>query len=250
MKFTTVKTKDVRKFTQSIDDILNRPNGTEGMEVLWGHAGTGKTTALAHMVNTYDGIYIRALGCSTVTSILGDLCRELGGKRKLRRTDMIEFIAEELMRDNRPPRPIFVDEADYLFRPFDMIESLRDVHDISKVPVILIGMENIARDIRGHEQIARRITQWVEFKGLDLEDTTKVAEETCEVPLSPCLIEHVHCQTLGNIGRVIIALEKIETFAKAHDFDGPVTAAAWGERLLYFDQPTFGKGKNTAPRRR
>lgn len=245
MKFVTVKTKDVRAFAQSIDDQMGRANGTEGMEVLWGHAGTGKTTVLAHMVNVYDGIYIRVLGCSTVTSILGDLCKELGGKRKLRRTDMVDFIVEELQRDNRPPRPIFVDEADYCFRQFEMIDSLRDIYDLSNCPVILVGMENIARDIRTHEQVSRRITKWVEFRGLDIEDTTKVAEEICEVPLSPCLIEYVHAQTFGNIGRIVIALEKIEKFAMGNDFKGPVTATAWGERPLYFDQPTFGKHKAT-----
>jgi len=245
MKFGTVKTKDVRKFSQSIDDVLNVSSGVEAtkMAVLWGHAGTGKTTALAHMVCVYDGIYIRAMSCSTVTSILGDLCKELGGKRMCRRTDMIEFIAEELTRDNRAPRPIFVDEADYCFRRFDMVEALRDIHDIAKASVILVGMENIAKAIRSHEQIARRVIKWVNFRGLDLEDTTKVAAELCEVPLSPCLLDYVHRETLGNIGRAVIALEKIEQFALANGFDGPVTAAAWGERPLYFDQPTFKTGK-------
>lgn len=244
MKFVTVKTKDVRKFTQSIDDQLHRPHGTEGMEVLWGHPGTGKTTVVSYLVNVYDAIYIRALGCSTVTSILGDLCTELGGKRKCRRTDMVDFIVEELLRDK--PRPIFVDEADYCFRQFEMIDSLRDIYDLSKCPVVLVGMENIARDIRSHERIARRITKWVEFKGLDLEDASKVAAETCEVELSPCLVDYVHRETLGNIGRMIIALDKIETHAKAHGIDKPVTAEMWGERPLYFDQPVFGSRGATA----
>jgi DNA transposition AAA+ family ATPase len=153
---------------------------------------------------------------------------------------MLDYIVAELLRGK--PRPIFIDEADYCFRHFEIVDALRDVYDLTKCPVILIGMENIARAVRSHERISRRITQWIEFRGLDLEDTTKVAQETCEVEISPCLLQYVHRETFGNIGRIIIALEKIERFAKAHGHDGSITAAIWGERPLYFDQPTFGKG--------
>ncbi|NMC73981.1 MAG: ATP-binding protein [Geobacteraceae bacterium] len=242
MKHEMVKTKDVRRFMQSVEDLLNRPMGTEGMGLLWGPPGTGKTTALAYVANVYDAVYVRAVGCWTVTSMLGDLCRELGGKRMLRRSDMVEFIVEELTRDGRQPRPIFIDEADYCFRQFEMVDSLRDIYDLSGCPVILIGMEDIARRIRTHERIARRITQWIEFKGLDYDDAAQVATEVCEVRLADDLIHHLHAVTSGNIGRIIIGLTKIEKFALANGL-AVITAADWGERPLYFDQPTFGRKK-------
>ncbi|MRR33185.1 ATP-binding protein [bacterium] len=251
MKHEMVKTKDVRRFMQSVEDLLNRPMGTEGMGLLWGPPGTGKTTSLAYVANVYDAVYVRAVGCWTVTSMLGDLCRELGGKRMLRRSDMVEYIVEELTKDGRQPRPIFVDEADYCFRQFEMIDSLRDIYDLSGCPVILIGMEDIARRIRTHERIARRITQWIEFKGLDMDDTKQVASEVCEVSLAQDLVRHLHKETGGNIGRIIIALTKIEKFALANGLGGPdtpggVTIAQWGDRPLYFDQPTFGRKKTVS----
>lgn len=242
MKHEMVKTKDVRRFMQSVEDLLNRPMGTEGMGLLWGPPGTGKTTALAYVANVYDAVYVRAVGCWTVTSMLGDLCRELGGKRMLRRSDMVEFIVEELTKDGRQTRPIFIDEADYCFRQFEMIDSLRDIYDLSGCPVILIGMEDIARRIRTHERIARRITQWIEFKGLDLDDTEHVASEVCEVTLAQDLVRHLHKETGGNIGRIIIGLTKIEKFALANGLK-IATCGDWGDRPLYFDQPTFGRKK-------
>ncbi len=244
MRHEMVKTKDVRRFMQAVEDLLNRPMGTEGMGLLWGPPGTGKTTALAYVANVYDAVYVRAVGCWTVTSMLGDLCKELGGKRMLRRSDMVEFIVEELTRDGRQPRPIFIDEADYCFRQFEMIDSLRDIYDLSGCPVILIGMEDIARRIRTHERIARRITQWIEFKGLDLDDTTQVADEVCEVRLADDLLRHLHKETGGNIGRIIIGLTKIEKFALVNGFD-VISCSGWGDRALYFDQPTFGRKKVT-----
>ncbi len=244
MRHEMVKTKDVRRFMQSVEDLLNRPMGTEGMGLLWGPPGTGKTTALAYVANVYDAVYVRAVGCWTVTSMLGDLCKELGGKRMLRRSDMVEFIVEELTRDGRQPRPIFIDEADYCFRQFEMVDSLRDIYDLSGCPVILIGMEDIARRIRTHERIARRITQWIEFKGLDLDDTTQVANEVCEVRFTDDLSRHLHKETGGNIGRIIIGLTKIEKFALTNGLD-VISLAQWGDRPLYFDQPTFGRKKVT-----
>lgn len=144
MKHHTVKTKDVRRFDQAIDDLLTTEE-IERMGVLWGPPGTGKTTTLTLLANKYDAVFIRALGCSTVTSILGDLCQQLGyvgkgGKRMQRRTDMVEFICDRLTREDGtdrplPPRPIFVDEADYCFNDVKILDSLRDIYDISKCPV-------------------------------------------------------------------------------------------------------------------
>lgn len=248
MREKTAMTKDVRRFTQGVDALLNRPSGTEGLGLLWGHPGLGKTTSVAYIANLHDGIFVRALRAWTVTSMLGALCKELGGRRMCRRSDMVEFIVEELTKPGTQPRPILVDEADYLFKDFDMVDTLRDIYDLSKCPIILIGMEDIARQIKHNERVARRITQWVEFEGLDLEDTHMVARECCEVPISAPLVEYVHRETGGNIGRIIIAYERIEKFAKANGLTDPsgVTLADWDHQPLYFDQPTFaGKSKRS-----
>lgn len=240
MRVKMVQTKNVRQGMKAIDDLLGRVEGTEGMGVVWGSPGTGKTTFIDFADNMYKGVYVRAMGCWTVTSMLGTLCEQLGGKRKLRRSDMVNDIVDELTKDKRQPRPIFIDEADYCLRQFAMIDSLRDIYDISQCPVILIGMENIARDLRSHDRIARRITQWVEFSGLDMTDTRQVVDELCEVTIEQDLLEHIHIQTSGNIGRVVIGIQKIEDFAMAHDLKS-INAVQWGDRPLYFDQPTFSR---------
>jgi len=252
MRPQLVKTKDVRLADRAIEELLQAED-IERMGVLWGPPGTGKTTAIAHLATVHDGIFIRALGCSTVTSVLGDLCAMLGYKgkdgkmRMQRRTDMIEYICAHLTREemtDKPlaPRPIFVDEADYCFQEFKILDSLRDIYDITKCPVILIGMEDIARTIRENGRFARRITQWIEFRGLDLDDTHQVAHEVCEVKVQPDLVEYIHKETRGNIGRAKIGLDKIEKYARGNGLK-TIGRADWGDRPLYFDQPQFVKNQ-------
>lgn len=240
MKHVLALTKNVRKFMQATDDLLNRPMGTEGMGLLWGEPGEGKSTAVARVCDKFDGIYVRAMGCWTVTSMLGDICRELGGERKLRRSDMVEFIIQELRKDNRPLVPIFIDEADYCFRQLEMVDSLRDIYDLSGCPVIMIGMEEIAKKVKANSRIARRVTQWVEFKGLDIDDVKTVADECCGVAINADLCQHLHKECNANIGRIIIGLTKIEKQAKASGTT-VMDCATWDNRPLYFDQPTFSK---------
>jgi DNA transposition AAA+ family ATPase len=235
-------TKNLQRFIGAVDELMNRPPGTEGMGLLWGEPGEGKSTAVGHVFDKFDGIFVRAMGCWTVTSMLGEICKELGGERKLRRADMIDWINEQL-KDR--PRPIFVDEADYLFRQFEMMDALRDIYDTSGCPVILIGMEEIARKIQNHGRFARRITQWVEFKGLDLADARTLAATVCEVSIADCLLQHLHKEARANVGRMVIGLSKIEKMAKANGLE-KVSREQWNDRPLFYDQPVFGrKAANT-----
>lgn len=247
MKDVKVKTKDVRRFDNAINELLTRSKGVEGQGVAWGPPGIGKTTALALLANDYDAVYIRALGCSSVTSILGDLCEFLGGTRKCRKADMVRYIVTKLTRGTAgeptpAPRPIMVDEADYCLRDSTILDILRDIYDLSGCPVILIGMEDLANKLQENGRFARRLTQWVEFRGLDLDDTALVAEACCEIKLAPDLTSYLHTQTIGNIGRIKVGLDKIEKYGRANGLD-LVTLGQWGDRPLYFDQPTFGKPK-------
>lgn len=248
-----VKTKDVRRAAMHTAELLNREADTEGMGVWFGPPGVGKTTSLGYVRGLYKGIYIRAMTCSTVTSILGDLCSALGWvspkpgvKRMLRKTDMVDFVIDRLTRDQDnpdrpvPQRPIFVDEADYAMRDFVLMDILRDIYDETKCPVIFVGMEDFARKLKEHSRFARRTVQWTEFHGLDRDDALQVAEERCETKLADDLFEHVFRETRGNIGRLVIALQFIDKFAIRNGV-ARLDLKEWGDRQLYFDQPVFGR---------
>lgn len=239
MKMILASTKNVRRFQAAIRELRERPLGVEGMGLLWGRPGEGKTSIIAHSANQTDGIYLRANAGWTVTSMLQTLVHELGGTPASRRSPMMNYCFEKLRGGSRP---IFVDEADYLFRQTEMLDALRDVYDETGSPVILIGMEHIARTIQNNDRLARRITAWIEFKGIDIEDARTVTDTICEVRLEDDLLEYLHQEAGANIGRMVVGLSRIERFGKASGL-ASVSRTAWNDRELFYDQPHFNKGR-------
>ena len=188
MKHDMAMTKNVRKFLAAVTELKDRPPGVEGMGLLFGKPGEGKSTTIAYATNALNGVFVRAMSTWTVTAMLGALMVELGYEPLYRKIPMMNIITRELMQE---PRPIFVDEADYLFRQPVMVDALRDIYDVTGSPVILIGMEMMVRKIRTNGRFARRITQWVEFTGIDLADARTLASTVCEVETDDLLLAYM-----------------------------------------------------------
>ena len=54
-------TKNVKRVLAKVRELEDRPAGVEGMAILWGEPGEGKSTTVAYACNTLDGIFLRAL---------------------------------------------------------------------------------------------------------------------------------------------------------------------------------------------
>ncbi len=228
-------TKNVRRFLAAVRELMDRPMGVEGMAILWGEPGEGKSTTVAYACNTLDGIFLRANTCWTVTSMLGALMIELGMEALRFKAPMVQAAVQRL---SERPRPIFIDEADYLFRQADMLDAMRDIYDITGSPVLLIGMETFARKVQVRGKFARRITQWVEFSGIDMDDARIIAQTLCNVTISDDLLAYIHKEARANIGRMVTAMARIELFGKINKVS-TVNRKDWGRRALFFDQPQF-----------
>ncbi|MCA0270424.1 MAG: ATP-binding protein [Bacteroidetes bacterium] len=215
MRHTTVVTDNVTRFRLAMGNAINRPQGTEGMVILWGRPGEGKSTVIVDVALRFNAMFLRATSAWTMTTMLQALCRELQLPTSSRRQQMMDAIIETL---SDVKRPIIVDEADYLLRGRgDMIDALRDIYDMTGVPVVFVGMEEFKKRLRnlGGGRFMRRLTQWVEFSGLTLPDTRLVIDTLCEIAVDDDLVQHVHDRCEANIGRIVIAISRIEAAAKA-----------------------------------
>ncbi|MCA0268752.1 MAG: ATP-binding protein [Bacteroidetes bacterium] len=219
MRDQPVITSNVARFLSALDSLSAQARSGrsgEAMGLLWGEPGEGKTTAVALAANLHAGIYLRARVTWSVTTMLGALMEELGFAPLARRNAMLDAAARSLAQR---PRPVFVDEADYLFRQTEMLDALRDLYDVARVPIVLIGMGDMPRRVRADRKFARferRITEWVEFSGLTLDDARKVASDLCEVEVADDLVAHLFERVGGSVGRFVNELSAAERVARTN----------------------------------
>lgn len=233
MRSKVAPTKNVAALQLAFEALATREPGIPGMGLVHGYTGAGKTTAVTWMVNRTRGVYVRANSSWTPTAMLGRIMRELGAEQMHRRAAMLDFI---VARMSEMQRPLFVDEADYLVGNSAMLDTLRDIHDMSLMPVLLVGMSGIERKITHRAQLARRISHWVEFLPSDLDDARTLAETVSEVRLDDELLERVHRESKGSIGLMVVGLARIESMAKANGWS-TVTGDQWGTRRLFLGAP-------------
>ena len=139
MKPVFVKTKNVKNFVSTLANLQNRAKGVPGMALVYGEPGLGKTQAALWWVanNQEDAIYVSATQSMTTKWLLEEIIRELGDSPFYRTSEIFEQIVRELIKR---PKVIIVDEIDYLAHEKSTIEMLRDIHDRTHTPIVLMGM--------------------------------------------------------------------------------------------------------------
>ncbi len=170
--------------------------------------------------------------------MLGKIMTELGAAPLGRCDPMLDFIVEKLSLSNRP---LFVDESDYLTENRKMLETLRDIYDGSQVPVIMIGMNEIAGNLTSkHPQLAERITQWIKFIPADQEDSRILADTVCEVKIADDLLTSLHRAANGSMRLMVGCMARIEALAKTNKLE-EVDCSKWKNRPFFLSQPPKGR---------
>lgn len=243
MKIEIVQTSNVSRLMAMTSRLLDTSRVDERMGLLDGLPGQGKTKAVAYTVDQFGAVYLRATKAWTMTTMLKALALELRLEPRGYKSQIQDDIVQALAED---PRPVFVDEADYLLQTgrTDMLDVLRDVYDLSGAPVILVGMEEIVSRIRKTGRWARfyrRITERVTFDGMPLLDAQRVAGQLCEVAIEGAmplgsqigevrgegtLVEKLWSEEGRSIGHFVPALARVERAARANGLDA-VDVAVW-----------------------
>jgi DNA transposition AAA+ family ATPase len=229
MKSKIVLVKNVARLAEAGEALIRRAPGMPGMGLAHGETGYGKTTAITWYVNRCNGVYVRAWATWTPAAMFGAILRELGRGARGSCAQMMGDIIEALALSNRP---LFVDEADYLVDSTRMSESLRDIHDMATVPVVLIGMGGIDQRLAHRKQLTGRVMQDVRFAPLDIEDAQRVATQLTEVTVCADLLDGLNRHAAGSIRLLVVGLARIEQWAKSRGLD-TVSAQQWGRRQFF-----------------
>jgi hypothetical protein len=121
----------------------------------------------------------------------------------------------ELVRTLRKHGVVFfIDEADRVVRKSLLVETVRDLADISKVPIVLVGQESIYNSLQRNElgNFFSRITEAVEFSPLSAKDIQGIAKELCGLKCDAEVGGLIRTITLGDfrlVNALLVRLEKV-----------------------------------------
>jgi DNA transposition AAA+ family ATPase len=190
------------------------------MALIYGEPGLGKTRTALWMVNHTDGgaghtlgsVFLRTKKLMTGRWLLEELVAELGEAPAWRTADLFRQAVDQLMGR---PRIVMIDEVDYLAYDARVIETLRDLHDITGAPFVFIGMDRADQKLRRYRHLYDRFSEILKFKPLDKEDVKKVAAEMTELAFDASAIDWLTDRTQGMIRQLIINLHRAERVARA-----------------------------------
>jgi DNA transposition AAA+ family ATPase len=222
MLYKLAPVKNVVAFDNAFAALISRPAGTPGLGLVYGFTGAGKTTAVHRRIVSSGAVYIRAMSLWSPTRMCQTICRELGIQPSGQPAEMVDRI---ITRMTDTGKALFIDEADYLLWKKPLIECIRDFHDVSNVPIVLIGMTGIEIKVQKYAQLERRFAQKIKFNPLDCEDIRILAKTCCEAPLADDLVEYLQLQLKGSMGLVMVNLPAIERVAQG--LDQPCTLNDW-----------------------
>lgn len=236
MKHQVVEVKNVLRSLELLENLQGRSSITPGIGLIHGPSGYGKTTTTCWLINqlgALNAIYVRCYATDTPSSFLARIMGELGADPIYPLRKSVDFIVDRM---NDRQLPLFIDEVDHIVGQAKTMETIRDLYDATEQPIVLIGMEEIARRISHRKQLFNRLSEWVEFKPADLEDvhafTTELLDERIEV--GECLLEHIRQRSGGEVRRILTALEKVERSAIASERHH-VTLDDWGDQPLFLE---------------
>lgn len=229
-----VATANVAAFMTLTSKLITRDPNAPGLGVFYGPSGYGKTYASIFAQNKTRALRVEVSDYWTRKTLLKSILSEAGMQARGTIADM----AEECIRmmGDDPSRPLIIDEADRLVDR-GMIELVRDLHDKSTAPIILIGEERLPAKIQPHERVHNRVLDWIGAQPSDIEDARALAASICpQLQVSEDLLSAIVRQSDGRARRIVLNLVRAGEIATNHGL-GSMDLASWGETEFFTSTP-------------
>ncbi|MEO1752046.1 ATP-binding protein [Thiofaba sp. EF100] len=205
-------TSNVEKFLGGVQVVDERGASEASMLLVTGDPGYGKTSTVQWWAAQHGAVYLRAKASYTPHWMLTELVRELGHAPARRSEDLFAQAMGVLARD---PRPLVIDEVEHALHDSRVLESVRDLTDMTEVTTVLVGMEHVQAKIARFAQISSRIAAVVHFSAATVEDVRVCCDTVCEVGVADDLVAEIHRQAAGRLREVMNAIAQVERVGKA-----------------------------------
>ena len=180
MKKVFVKTKNVKNFISLMEELKALPPNIPKIALVYGEYGLGKSETIKWWTFRNDCIYVRANQGMTTRWLLSEIADELNVESYWHIGETFNEIEKVLIRNHKT---IIIDEIDYLIDKHS-IETLRDLHDRTGCPMVLVGMSNINIKLAKYPHLIDRVYKKYEFQKYTSDDIRLILEELTEIPFT------------------------------------------------------------------
>ena len=207
-----VKTRNVKNFVGLMNNLIDKSNDVPKMGLIYGDPGLGKTQTAVWWATNNDAVYVRAQNKMTCRWLLEKIVYELGESPSRKMADLIEQCITHL---RLKPQVIIIDEVDYLINRHRIVETLRDLHDLTGVPIVLIGMQEAKTKLGKYRHLYDRISEIIEFKPFSKDDMDVIVEELSEIKITDEAKE-IFFEKTNRFRQVIKGISLLENLAKTN----------------------------------
>lgn len=207
-----VKTRNVKNFIGLMNNLIDKSNEVPKMGLIYGDPGLGKTQTAVWWATNNDAVYVRAQNKMTCRWLLEKIVYELGESPSRKMADLIEQCITHL---RLKPQIIIIDEVDYLINRHIIVETLRDLHDLTGVPIVLIGMQEAKTKLGKYRHLYDRISEIIEFKPFSKDDLDVIVEELSEIKITDEAKE-IFFEKTNRFRQVIKGISLLENLAKTN----------------------------------
>lgn len=195
-----------------------------------GEPGFGKTKTLMWYAMHHSPVFVRAKRDWSPNWMLHDIAHALAIKPAHSKEGTFNAVLGELMQRQCP---LVIDEIDHAAASQRVLETLRDLTDMSETPLIAGGMKGARGMMKAYKQVYSRVAEIVTFAPATVEDVKTLAATLTEAQIGDDMAAEVQKRTGGRLREVMNAIARVEVFARKHR--GVVTLADYGRRPLIND---------------
>lgn len=214
MKNIFVKTKNVKAFIALATKLKHTQKNIPKMGLIYGDPGLGKTNAILWWLLNQNAIIVTAKNGMTTRWFLSDLVADLGETPQYNISALFEQATRKLIEK---PQMLIIDEVDYLINESRAIETIRDLHDKTGIPVLLVGMGAVDKKLRRYKHLFDRIIEIYKFEPFNLDDAKEIIRTISEVYIEDEVIEEIH-KRANRFRQIVNILTKIEHLAKSEGY--------------------------------
>ena len=141
---------------------------------------------------------------------------EIQSKEKIKKERKTDEEVLQIIKNLRlTPKPIIVDEIDYLMFDSKSIETLRDIHDKTNVPIVLVGMGTANKRLQRHKHLYDRLLEIIKFEPFSKQDISSIIDQLSEIPFTDCAKKLLYTRT-NRFRQLVKTISKAEQVAKSN----------------------------------